>query len=131
MIALDTNVLVRFLVEDDEQQSRRAAKLIEHALTRGDEIFVSNIVICETVWVLTSAYGFTRAEVVDVLTRLTRARSVVFTSSDQLVRALQAYRDGKGDFADYLIRETARSAGAESVATFDRKLLKERGFSKP
>jgi predicted nucleic-acid-binding protein len=131
MIALDTNVLVRFLVEDHKDQSRRATSLIEDTVSRGNELYISDTVMCETVWVLTSAYRFTRSEVSEALARLMRARSVVFSSSDHLVRALQAYRDGKGDFADYLIREIARSAGAETVATFDRKLLKERGFSKP
>jgi predicted nucleic-acid-binding protein len=56
---------------------------------------------------------------------------VVFSSSDQLTRALEAYTSGKGDFADSLIREHARAAGADTVATFDRSLLKERGFSRP
>jgi predicted nucleic-acid-binding protein len=131
MIALDTNVLIRFLVEDDEAQSRRATKLIEGAVARDEQLFVSDIVMCETVWVLSSAYGFSRAEIVDALSQLLRARSVVFNSADSIARALDAYRKERGDFADYLIREHARSAGAETVATFDGALLKENGFSKP
>jgi len=131
MIALDTNVLVRYLVEDDEAESRRATKLIEAALTREEEIFISDVVMCETVWVLSSAYRFSRDEIADALAALLRARSVVFTSADRLARSLDAYRNGKGDFADYLIRELARAAGADTVATFDRLLLKEPGFSKP
>jgi predicted nucleic-acid-binding protein len=131
MIALDTNVLIRFLVEDDEAQSRRATKLIEDAVARDEQLFVSDIVMCETVWVLSSAYGFSRAEIVDALSQLLRARSVVFNSADSIARALDAYRKGRGDFADYLIREHARSAGAETVATFDGALLKESGFSRP
>jgi predicted nucleic-acid-binding protein len=131
MIALDTNVVVRYLVEDDVAQSRRAAKLIESTLARGEELFISDVAMCETVWVLSSAYGFSRGEIADVLASLLRARSVVFDSSDRLARALGAYQNGKGDFADYLIRELARSAGANTVATFDRRLLKEPGFSKP
>ena len=131
MIALDTNVLIRFLVEDDEAQSRRATKLIEGAVARDEQLFVSDIVMCETVWVLSSAYGFSRAEIVDALSQLLRARSVVFNSADSIARALDAYRKERGDFADYLIREHARSAGAETVATFDGALLKDSGFSKP
>ena len=131
MIGLDTNVLVRYLVEDDEAQSRRASKLIEKAVSEGEELFISDVVMCETVWVLSSAYRFSRPEIVDVLGNLLRARSVVFTSTDRLFRSLDAFRKGKGDFADYLIRELAKAAGAETVATFDRKLLKEPGFSKP
>ncbi len=131
MIALDTNVLIRFLVKDDEAQSRRATKLIEGAVARDEQLFVSDIVMCETVWVLSSAYRFSRAEIVDALSQLLRARSVVFSSVDSIARALDAYRKERGDFADYLIREHARSAGAETVATFDGALLKESGFSKP
>lgn len=131
MIALDTNVLVRFLVEDDEQQSRRATRLIERAIEGDEQLFISDIVMCETVWVLSSAYRFSRAEIVQALSGLLRARAAVFTSGDRLARALDAYAKGKGDFADYLIREHARAAGADTVATFDRSLLKERGFTKP
>ena len=131
MIALDTNVLVRFLVEDDEAQSRRASRLIENARKRDETLFISDIVMCETVWVLSMSYRFSRSEIAGVLGDLLRGRGVVFSSSDSLARALQAYVAGKGDFADYLIREHARAAGADTVATFDRALLKDQGFSKP
>ena len=131
MIGLDTNVIVRYLVEDDEAQSRRATTLIEATVARDEGLFISDIVMCETVWVLSSAYRFSRSEIADVLAALLRARSVVFTSTDRLARSLEAFRNGKGDFADYLIRELARAAGADTVATFDRSLLKEPGFSEP
>ncbi len=131
MIGLDTNVLVRFLVRDDEKQSRRATKLIKGAVERGEQLFISDIVMCETVWVLSAAYRFTRTEIVDALAGLVRARNLVFSSTDRLARALAAYRHGKGDFADYLIRELARAAGADTVATFDRALLKDEGFVSP
>jgi len=131
MIALDTNVLVRFLVEDDEKQSRQATRLIEDALSREEPIFISDIVMCETVWVLSTSYRFSRSEIAGVLSDLLRGRGVVFSSSDSLARALQAYVAGKGDFADYLIREHANAAGADTVATFDRALLSQDGFSKP
>ena len=131
MIALDTNVLVRYLVEDNAEQCRRAATLIEVAVKREEALFVSEIVMCETVWVLSSAYSFSRIEIVDALSNLLRAKHLVFTSSDRLARSLDAYSHGHGDFADYLIREHARAAGAETVATFDKALLKEVGFVEP
>jgi len=130
MIALDTNVLVRFLVEDDERQSQKATRFIKSALKRDERLFVSDIVMCETVWVLSSAYRFSRTEIVEALTGLLRARNMVFSSSDRLARALHAYSTSKGDFADYLIRGHAREAGADEVATFDRALLRESGFLK-
>ncbi len=131
MIALDTNVLVRYLVDDDPQQSRQAARLIEQAVARDESLFISDIVACETVWVLASAYGLPRAEIADALGALLRARSLVFASTDRLASALEAYRRGKGDFADYLIREQAHAHGADAVATFDKALLKEPGFVAP
>jgi len=131
MIALDTNVLIRFLVEDDEKQTRVAKRLIRNAIEREEQLFIGDIVMCETVWVLSSAYRFSRAEIVEALAGLLRARAVVFASADQLARALEAYAKRKEGFADYLIREHAVAAGADTVATFDRSLLKEPGFSKP
>ena len=129
MIALDTNVVVRYLVDDDETQSRQAADLMEGAAARGEHLFVGDLVLCETVWVLASSYGFSREEISGVLTSLLRARALLFSSTDRLARALAAYREGRGDFADYLIREHTRAAGAETVATFDRKLLGDPGFT--
>ena len=131
MIALDTNVLVRYLVEDDAHQAELAAALIDRVVENGDSLFVSDIVVCETVWVLSSSYRFGRAQIAAVLRDVFRARHLTFTAHDQLALALAAYATGKGDFADYLLREQARAAGCDDVATFDRVLLRERGFVAP
>lgn len=128
MIALDTNVLVRFLVDDDPKQAAAAAALINRVIADGDTLFVSDVVVCETVWVMSVSYDIGRREIAAVLRNLLRARHVTFRAADQLIRALEAYEAGKGDFADYLIREHARAADCDSVATFDRVLLRERGF---
>jgi predicted nucleic-acid-binding protein len=128
VIALDTNVLVRYLVEDDAKQTAAAAALIDRVIADDDTLLVSDVVVCETVWVMSVSYGVSRKEIAGVLRNLLRARHLSFTAADQLIRALEAYEAGKGDFADYLIREHARAAGCEDVATFDRVLLKERGF---
>jgi len=128
VIALDTNVLVRFLVEDDRKQTAAAAALIDRVVKDGDTLFVSDVVVCETVWVMSVSYHIGRKEIAGVLRNLLRARHVTFSAADQLIRALEAYESGKGDFADYLIREHARAADCDQVATFDRVLLRERGF---
>lgn len=128
MIALDTNVLVRYVVEDDARQSALAATLIHRAIANDESMFVSDIVVCELVWVLSIAYKFGRDAIASLLRDVFRARHLRFAATDQLVRALDAYAEGKGDFADYLVREHARAAECESVATFDKVLLKERGF---
>ncbi|MGV8040780.1 MAG: PIN domain-containing protein [Thermoanaerobaculaceae bacterium] len=131
MIAFDTNVLVRFLVEDDVAQTARVRRLIERELAAGERVFVGEIVMCETVWVLECCYRFSRGEIVAALERLVRARQVVLGSADRVAVALDAFAAGKGDFTDYLIREDALAAGCERVATFDRALLSETGFVSP
>jgi predicted nucleic-acid-binding protein len=131
VIALDTNVLVRYLVEDDVKQTALAAALIERAVADDETLFVSEIVVCETVWVLSAAYKVGRKEIAAVLRNLFRARHLSFRAVEQLIRALDAYEAGKGNFADYLVREHGRAADCDSVATFDRALLKEKGFVAP
>ena len=91
MIALDTNVLVRFLVRDNEEQSARAKGLIRRQTDDGKTCLVPDIVLCETVGVLQSCYGFTKAEIVRVMRALSRARHVTFQSDDFLSRALDRF----------------------------------------
>jgi predicted nucleic-acid-binding protein len=131
VIALDTNVLVRFLVEDDPAQCRRAKTLLQKAMDAGEPCFVSDVVLCEIVWVLETSYKVARVEVASILDQLLRARHLAFPSSERLARALSTYESGRGDFADYLIREWAREGGCETVMTFDRDLLRESGFTTP
>lgn len=131
MIAVDTNVLVRFLVADDEVQAAAAAAAFEAAARRRIGVFVSQIVVCELVWVLTRAYGHDRSEIASVLEQLLRTGALEVEGRDEVVRSAGAFAAGKGDFADYLIRENARSAGCESVMTFDAALLREPGFVRP
>jgi predicted nucleic-acid-binding protein len=128
VIALDTNVLVRFLVEDDEAQSRAAAGVIARAGRNDEQLFVSDVVLCEVVWVLSASYEVPKPKIVAILSELLHARQLTFRASENLVRALEAFAAGKGDFADYVIREDARAAGCDSVVTFDKVLLKEGGF---
>jgi predicted nucleic-acid-binding protein len=131
MIALDTNVLVRFLVEDDKQQSARAARIIQGATERDEALFVSDIVLCELVWVLSTSYQTARAEIAATLERLVQAKQLAFTDAERVRRAADAYATGRGDFAGYLIREHARDAGCTAVVTFDRALLKDKLFAAP
>ncbi len=131
MIALDTNVLVRFIVDDDKHQAARALKLIERAMESQEALFVSDIVLCEFVWVLSASYRVARAEIAATLGRLVQSRQLSFTDGERVRRATDAFAKGRGDFADYLIREHARDAGCTAVATFDRALLKDTLFVAP
>lgn len=129
MIAVDTNVLVRFLVRDDEAQFARASALFARAQRADEAVFVPTIVLCELVWVLQRAYRVPKAEVVDVLTELVRARHIELESATQVDRAIAAFDAGRGDFADYLIREQALAAGCDGLATFDLAVKGEAGFT--
>ncbi|MBW8873999.1 MAG: type II toxin-antitoxin system VapC family toxin [Acidobacteria bacterium] len=131
MIAIDTNVLVRFVVEDDPVQTERATRVFRRAIEANDPCYVSDVVLCETVWVLETTYKFRRREIVPVLESLLHASHLTFSARDCFARALEAYASGRGDFADYMIREHARSAGCDFLITFEKVLLKEPGFAAP
>ncbi len=131
MIALDTNVLVRFLVRDNESQSARAARTIQRAIAGDEQLFVSDLVVCELVWALISAYRVSRAEIAENVEKLLRAEQLKFSSRELLSRALDHFVKGHGDYADYVVREHAHAAGCTRVVTFDRVLLNEQGFSEP
>ena len=131
MIALDTNVVVRVLIDDDPSQAAFVRRLIERALEDGATLFVPAIVVCETVWVLERSYGFSRSTVAEAVTWLLSAEQLTVENSDDAERALLAFAEGKGDFADFLLRERALAHGAQAVATFDRALLGSPGFVAP
>jgi predicted nucleic-acid-binding protein len=91
LIGLDTNVLARYLTEDDPEQSPRAVALVEGALEEGERLFVTQIVLCELVWVLDSVYGYSREEIVSVVRDLLRARQLVIEDLDSARTALDRY----------------------------------------
>jgi predicted nucleic-acid-binding protein len=131
MIALDTNVLVRFLVRDDEGQHARAAALLQRGIGAGEAFFVADVVLAEVVWVLQSRYRLDRRAISEVLRALTEAEHLHFESAERTIRAWRRFRDGRGGFADYLIAERARDEKCDVVATFDGELLSEPGFVAP
>lgn len=128
MTGLDTNVLVRYIMQDDAAQSAKATKLIE-SLTREKPGFVTLVSVVELVWVLSSAYGLTRGQLSKALDALLHARQLVVDQADQVVRALRIYSAGSADFADCLIERTAAQAGCEATMTFDRAAAKSAGMT--
>jgi len=119
MISLDTNILVRYLTQDDPKQSRKAAHEIEKGLSAGHMFFIADIVMCELVWVLETAYGYDRKEIAPVLENILRARQFKFQNKDLLWKSLADYRNKKGDFADHLIGQAGHKAGCRETITFD------------
>jgi len=117
VIALDTNVIVRFLVNDEASQARRA-----RALIKTNAVFVPMTVLLETEWVLRGGYGLPRVEVVRLLRALLGLPDLATEDPQRIARALD-WHEGGIDFADAL--HLAGSAGAERFATFDEKLVKK------
>jgi predicted nucleic-acid-binding protein len=122
MIGLDTNILVRYLTQDDAGQSRIAAEEIEKGLAVGHMFFIADIVLCELVWVLEAAYGYDRLEIAPVLESILRTRQFQFENKDLLWKSLADYRTNKGDFADHLIGQAGQKAGCRETLTFDTGL---------
>lgn len=131
MIGIDTNVLVRYFVGDDPEQSAAAADMIERAIDRDESFFVSQVVLCELVWVLSHAYRFDRAEIVGALQQLRRGAQMTIEGADEVRRATEAYAAQRGDFADYLIAERSVANGCTVIATFDRVLHSDPRFAAP
>ncbi len=129
MIGLDTNVLVRYLTQDDPVQSALANAFIEQRFSAAEPGIVGHIVLCEVSWVLSRAYGYTREQVADALGALLTCREFQIESPDLGILALQDYRHGTADFSDYLLGRAHQRLGALSTATFDRKAAKSPQFS--
>ena len=123
MIALDTNVLVRYLVRDIPEQAEAAQDLLQR-LTLEDPGFVSREVAIETAWVLERSYRFTREQIADILEELTAVESLVFEVGDDVRRAVLYFRQGGPDFADLMILAAAERAGANPLYTFDQRFAR-------
>lgn len=119
MIGLDTNVIVRYIMQDDPAQSRRATALMER-LTEERPGFISLVGITELVWVLESAYGLARHQVADVLSKLISIDVLKIERHAAVAAAIRGFKDGKADFADCLIERSSAQAGCERTVTFDR-----------
>jgi predicted nucleic-acid-binding protein len=128
MIGLDTNVLVRYIMQDDAKQAAKASKLIE-SLSPEDPGFVTLVSVIELVWVLSSCFDLTREQISQALDALLRAKQLVVDQADQVVRALRTYSSSSADFADCLIERTASNAGCAKTMTFDVAASKQAGMT--
>ncbi len=122
MIGLDTNILVRYLTQDDAGQARRANRLIAEAVEDGEPMHVGAIMLCEMVWVLRWAYRIGRSDILRTLTRVLDTAQFSIEDPDACREALALYEEGQGDFSDYLLGAKNRRAGCSATVTFDRKL---------
>ena len=124
MIGLDTNVLVRYLAQDDARQSARATRLIERELDEKNPGFISLIVLVETCWVLKRLYGATPSELRDTISDLLGTRQLRVERRGVVTRALarlpKAGATMTSDIADALTTEISTDAGCEQTMTFDK-----------
>jgi predicted nucleic-acid-binding protein len=128
MIGLDTNVLIRFLVRDDEDQFDRARKLIRREAQTGDPVRISLLVLLETEWVLRSRYKLAKGEILDAFSELLSAVDLSFEDEPSIEEALFVWKDSSTQFADCLIGARHRALGCIATATFDNGAVKLPGF---
>lgn len=128
MIGLDTNVLVRYIMQDDAKQAAKATQLVE-SLSVEMPGYITLVSVVELVWVLSSSYELTRAQVAQALEAILRSKQLVVDQAEHVVRALRAYSGGNADFADCLIERTAAAAGCTGTMTFDAAAAKTAGMT--
>ncbi len=121
MLGIDTNVLVRFLIRDDEAQFEKARKLIRREVAAGRRVFVNQLVLMETEWVLRSRYAVPKNQIIEAVSGLLNATDVQFEDEPAIEEALFIWKDSIADFADCLIGAKNRRMGCRATATFDAK----------
>jgi predicted nucleic-acid-binding protein len=127
MIALDTNVLVRYIMQDDVDQAARASKLVE-SLSADRPALIPLVVVVELAWVLARSYKLKRPQIAQAIEGLMSSRELIIAQSATVWSALRAYRKGKGDFSDCLIARCATAEGCSQVMTFDRAAARHSGM---
>jgi predicted nucleic-acid-binding protein len=128
MIGLDTNILVRYLTQDDTVQSRKAAEIIERRLPVEGPGFISVVAIVETVWVLARVYRVSADEIAAAIEAILQTDVLVIENEQEVFAAMVALREGSGSFADALIAALGTKAGCSRTLTFDRDARLLPGF---
>ena len=128
MIGLDTNILIRYLTQDDRAQSAKATEILEHRLTQNNPGFVGVGAMDETVWVLDRAYGLTAQEIATAVEQLLQVEVLAIENEQEVFTAIVALKQGRGSFADALIAELGARAGCTRTLTFDQKAIRLPGF---
>ena len=128
MKAIDTNILIRFLVGDDEAQAKKVYKMFRKAELEKEELFVPLLVILETIWVLESAYDISRAEILDAISDLLLMPIFRFNQLSALQQFIISAQGNHHDLSGLLISHSAKANGCEAVITFDKKASKYKLF---
>ena len=122
MIGLDTNLLVRYLTRNDPSQYAKVSALIDASAHGGDRFLINSAVLCELVWVLETAYEYSREEIAQALDQILSTAEFEIEKPDEARQALRDFQSTKAGFSDALIGRVNRSLGADHTVSFDRSL---------
>lgn len=127
MIGIDTNVVVRYLAQDDARQSAQASRVME-SFTPQAPGFVSIVTLAETVWVLQDVYDRNRSELAALVESILQTDGLVVQMPELVWQSLRAFESGRADLADHLIERLGASAGCECTLTFDKTAIRDAGM---
>jgi predicted nucleic-acid-binding protein len=128
VIGLDTNVVIRYLTQDDAKQSAVATRLIEKTLSVEQRGFIAAVVLCEVAWVLEVRYEAGRDRIREVIEGLLTSKQILVEGAELVWKALRAMEGSSADFSDAFIAQVALARGAEKTLTFDKSAAKLPGF---
>ena len=128
MIGLDTNVLIRYIVQDDEQQAQLATDVIENQCTTENPAFINEITLCEIVWVLKRAYRYDKTVILTILKQLLSVDEIYISSHPAAWAAYYDYEAGNADFSDYFIAQINKQMGCPFTFSFDKKACQNENF---
>ena len=128
MLGVDTNVLVRYLIRDDQAQYEKARRLIDREVSKGEPVLVSLLVLLETEWVLRSRYELPKSDILTAFSALLDTADLAFEDEPSIEHAIYSWKDSTADFADCLIDARNRRLGCRATATFDGRALRLAGF---
>ena len=127
MIGLDTNILVRYFVKDESDQTRLAINLVQ-GLSRSEQGWVAQATILELFWAVSRIYRVNKTGQIRILDTLLASRDIVVERDNMVRVALELYRNGNADFPDCLIAASAQAAGCTRTVTFDRIAARDAGM---
>jgi predicted nucleic-acid-binding protein len=128
MLGIDTNVLVRYLIRDDEQQFEKARRLINREVGKGEPVLISLLALLETEWVLRSRYSLGKTQMLLTLSALLEASDLALEDEPSVEHAVYSWKESATNFSDCLINARNRRIGCSATATFDRNAMKVDGF---
>lgn len=129
MIGLDTNIWIRYIVQDDIQQALLATDLIEKQCTIENPAFINEITLCEIVWVLKRAYRYDKTVILTILKQLLSTNEIYISSHTEAWLAYADYEIGNADFSDYFIAQINKKAGCPVTFSFDKKACQHENFN--